>query len=159
MSATELDFLSPDPHPTDSDGVLLDVRSLDVAYGRASALKDVSFSVPSGAIVVLLGRTGAGKSTTLRAVTGLLAADPANITAGSIIFTGREIRRYPPHRIAKLGIGFVPERIKVFRSLTVEENFRATPEPPEARTAGKPSGCSTTCFLFWRNAGASSPGI
>src|SRR5262249_50738381 len=79
------------------------------------------------AIVVLLGRNGAGKTTTLRAVSGFLPIDAAKITDGEIRFQGRRIDGRQPHQIAKVGLAVVPEREKVFRTLTVEENFRMVP--------------------------------
>jgi branched-chain amino acid transport system ATP-binding protein len=110
---------------TDPKEALLDVSQLEVTYNNvAIAIQGVSMLVAPGAIVVLLGRNGAGKTTTLRAVSGFLSIDAAKITDGEIRFKGIRIDGRQPHQIAKLGVAVVPEREKVFRTLTVEENFR-----------------------------------
>jgi branched-chain amino acid transport system ATP-binding protein len=107
---------------------LLDISQLEVTYhGVAVAVQGVSISVTDNAIVVLLGRNGAGKTTTLRAATGFLPIDAAAITNGAIRFDGLRIDGRQPHEIARLGMALVPEREKVFRTLTVEENFRIVP--------------------------------
>jgi branched-chain amino acid transport system ATP-binding protein len=109
---------------------LLDVRQLEVTYNRvAIAIQGISMLVGPGAIVVLLGRNGAGKTTTLRAVSGFLPIDAAKITDGEIRFAGKRIDGRQPHQIAKLGAALIPEREKVFRTLTVEENLRMVPMP------------------------------
>jgi branched-chain amino acid transport system ATP-binding protein len=116
----------------DAKKALLDVSQLEVTYNSvAIAIQGVSMLVAPGAIVVLLGRNGAGKTTTLRAVTGFLPIDAAKITDGEIRFAGTRIDGWQPHQIAKLGLAVVPEREKVFRTLTVEENFRMVPMPRE----------------------------
>jgi branched-chain amino acid transport system ATP-binding protein len=79
------------------------------------------------AVVVLLGRNGAGKTTTLRAASGFLPIDAAKITDGVITLDGVRIDGKAPHQITKLGMALVPEREKIFRTLTVEENFRMVP--------------------------------
>jgi branched-chain amino acid transport system ATP-binding protein len=113
---------------TDPQKALLDVSQLEVTYNNVStAVQGVSMLVGPSSIVVLLGRNGAGKTTTLRAVTGFLPIDAAKITDGVIRFEGVRIDGKPPHAIAKLGLAVVPEREKVFRTLTVEENFRMVP--------------------------------
>jgi branched-chain amino acid transport system ATP-binding protein len=113
---------------TDPRKALLDVSQLEVTYNNvAIAIQGVSMLVAPGAIVVLLGRNGAGKTTTLRAVSGFLPIDAAKITDGEIRFEGKRIDGEQPHQIAHLGLAVVPEREKVFRTLTVEENFRMVP--------------------------------
>jgi branched-chain amino acid transport system ATP-binding protein len=97
---------------------LLEVKDLSVAYGEIEALRGVSFTVDEGAVVALLGSNGAGKSTTLRAISGLVA--PA---AGSILFDGKAIAGLSPRTIVKLGVAHVPEGRRVFPGLTVRENI------------------------------------
>ncbi len=97
---------------------LLEVRDLHVRYGAVAALAGISISVREGEIVTLIGANGAGKSTTLRAVSGLLR--PAS---GSILFAGEEIGGAPPHRIVARGIAHAPEGRGIFANLTVDENL------------------------------------
>ena len=97
---------------------MLKVDGLTVDYGRIRALKGISFEVPQGKIVTLIGANGAGKSTTLRAVSGLLR--PA---VGSIRFRGREIAGLEAHAIVGLGMSHVPEGRRIFPTLTVRENL------------------------------------
>jgi branched-chain amino acid transport system ATP-binding protein len=98
---------------------VLEVDDLHVSYGPMLALKGVSLRVPRGHIVTLIGANGAGKSTTLRAISGLLAP-----TAGRIAFEGQPIHGRPPHEILARGIGHVPEGRQIFPDLTVWENLR-----------------------------------
>ncbi len=98
---------------------MLEVSDLRVDYGRVPALHGVSFAVPEARIVTLLGANGAGKSTTLRAISGL-----ARPHAGTIVFRGRRIDGLPPHAIVSLGIAHVPEGRQIFPDLTVQENLR-----------------------------------
>ena len=97
---------------------LLEIRDLIVLYGEIEALRGVSISVDEGQVVTLLGANGAGKSTTLRAISGL--AKPA---AGEILFDGRSIAGLGPEAIVRLGISHVPEGRRVFPGLTVKENI------------------------------------
>jgi len=97
---------------------LLELRDVDASYGPFRALFGVSFSVPEGKVVALLGGNGAGKTTIARVVTGLIG-----VTAGEVRFDGREISGMAPWRIAPLGIVHAPEGRSVFSSLTVEENL------------------------------------
>ena len=97
---------------------LLDVRDLDVHYGGIHALKGVSFSVDEGQIVTLIGANGAGKTTALRAISGLLKP-----TRGSVTFAGRPITGLPPHTIVARGLAHVPEGRGIFANLTVDENL------------------------------------
>ncbi|MHB1891469.1 MAG: ABC transporter ATP-binding protein [Acidimicrobiales bacterium] len=98
---------------------VLEISDLSVSYGGVRALSGVSMSVPAGCVVALLGPNGAGKTTLLRAASGL-----ADIERGRIIFAGRDVTGWPPHRIARLGMVHVPEGRGIFPSLTVEENLR-----------------------------------
>ena len=98
---------------------MLRVEKLAVAYGSIKALHDVSLHVPEGSIVTLIGANGAGKSTTLRAISGLIKP-----TAGRISYAGVEIARLAPHLIVSRGLCHVPEGRMVFANLTVRENLK-----------------------------------
>jgi branched-chain amino acid transport system ATP-binding protein len=103
---------------------LLEVDRLQVVYQRAiTAVQGVSLKVEPQQIVALLGTNGAGKSTTLRAISGFLGLDDARVTEGAISFKGERIENRPPHDITRRGIVLVPERDKVFPNLTVAENL------------------------------------
>jgi branched-chain amino acid transport system ATP-binding protein len=97
---------------------LLEVRNLVVRYGEIEALRGVSFGVEEGKVVTLLGANGAGKSTSLRAISGL-----AKPTSGEIVFDGQTISGLGPEAIVRLGISHVPEGRRVFPGLTVKENI------------------------------------
>ena len=97
---------------------MLEVRGLEAGYGSATVLFDVSLDVADGEAVALLGRNGAGKSTTLKAIAGWLAP-----SRGDIRFDGRRIDGAPSYRIARAGLGFVPEGRRIFSGLTVEQNL------------------------------------
>ncbi|HYY31136.1 MAG TPA: ABC transporter ATP-binding protein [Chthoniobacterales bacterium] len=97
---------------------MLDIQELEVAYGSIIALHRISLSVPAGKIVTLVGSNGAGKSTTLRAISGLIRA-----RSGKIIFEGENITNLAPHRIVGKGITQVPEGRMIFSNLTVFENL------------------------------------
>jgi branched-chain amino acid transport system ATP-binding protein len=98
---------------------MLEIQELEVAYGSITALHRISLSVASGKIITLVGSNGAGKSTTLRAISGLIRA-----RYGKIIFEGEEITNRAPHRIVALGITQVPEGRMIFSNLTVLENLQ-----------------------------------
>jgi branched-chain amino acid transport system ATP-binding protein len=104
---------------------LLEVDQLDAWYGRAQVLFGVTLSVAAGEAVVLLGRNGAGKSTTLAAIMGLEAE-----RRGSITFGGVALHTLPPYRIARLGLGYVPEDRRIFAGLTVAANLSVGRLPP-----------------------------
>ena len=108
---------------------MLSVENLETFYGRSQALFGVSLEVGAGEAVGLLGRNGMGKTTTVRSLFGI--APPA---AGEIRFEGRSIRGLAPHRIARLGLGLVPEGRQVFPNLTVEENLVAAAANPGGRS-------------------------
>jgi branched-chain amino acid transport system ATP-binding protein len=109
--------------------LLLHVDKLNVFYGGVQALRDVSFTVGSGEIVSLIGANGAGKSTTLRAISGVVR--PAS---GSIVHNGKPIAGLAPHRIVRLGIAHVPEGRGVFADMTVRENLEMGAYTRESRT-------------------------
>jgi len=97
---------------------MLSVANLHAYYGRAHILQGVSLDADAGEVVALLGRNGAGKSTALKAIMGLVP--PAE---GEVSFAGQRIERLPPYRIARLGLGYVPEERRIFTELTVMENL------------------------------------
>jgi branched-chain amino acid transport system ATP-binding protein len=99
-------------------GALLELDGVHAAYGPSRVLHGVTLHADAGEAVSLLGRNGAGKSTTLKAIMGL-----AEVTAGTVRFEGRDITRLPSHAISRLGIGWVPEDRRIFADLTVEENL------------------------------------
>jgi branched-chain amino acid transport system ATP-binding protein len=106
---------------------LLRVEKLEVVYGRAiTAIQGVTFEANKGEIVAVLGTNGAGKSTTLRAISGFLGLDDARVTEGTILYKGSNLANRPPYQITKLGIVLVPEREKVFPNLSVTENLSAS---------------------------------
>ena len=107
----------------------LEVREVEVAYGRAQVLFGVSLDVPSGAVTCVMGRNGVGKTTLLNTLMGLLP-----LRAGSIAFEGHDLGRLPPHRRARLGIGYVPQGHQVFPHMTVAENLQVVQE-----RAGRPA--------------------
>lgn len=103
----------------------LEVANLEVAYSRVIvAVQGASLKVPENTIVALLGTNGAGKSTTVRAISGFLPVDDAQIKRGSIHFAGRSILGLPPQHVARLGVVLVPERRKIFETMTVADNLR-----------------------------------
>jgi len=106
---------------------MLSVRGLNAYYGRAHILADVALEVTTGEVVVLLGRNGAGKSTTLKSIIGLVR--PA---AGEIVFDGRRIDRLEAYAIAQAGLGYVPEDRRIFTELTVMENLEVGRQPVRA---------------------------
>jgi len=106
---------------------MLSVRGLHAYYGRAHILADVALEVTTGEVVVLLGRNGAGKSTTLKSIIGLVR--PA---AGEIVFDGRRIDRLEAYAIAQAGLGYVPEDRRIFTELTVMENLEVGRQPVRA---------------------------
>ena len=97
---------------------MLAVEGLSAHYGRAHILAEVALEVAAGEVMVLLGRNGAGKSTTLKAIMGLVRP-----SAGRVVFEGRDIAGMQPFEIARLGLGYVPEERRIFTELTVMENL------------------------------------
>jgi len=107
-----------------SEGPLLEIINLEVVYQRAiTAIQGVSLTVAPHSITALIGTNGAGKSTTLAAIAGFMRADDAQIPQGDIRFAGRSILGSRIYKISGLGIGHVPERDKIFRTMTVLENL------------------------------------
>jgi len=99
---------------------MLEVANLETSYGRSQVLFGVSFQIASSQVVSLLGRNGMGKTTTVRSIMGIVPS------SGKILFAGRELQRLPSYRIAKAGLGLVPEGRQIFPNLLVRENLVAT---------------------------------
>ncbi|MCF1370844.1 ABC transporter ATP-binding protein [Burkholderia cenocepacia] len=99
--------------------MMLDVKEVHACYGKSHVLQGISLNVNEGETVTLLGRNGAGKSTTLKTIAGVVAP-----TGGTVTFAGRPVAGQPVHRIAAGGLCFVPEHRGIFRLLSVEENLR-----------------------------------
>ncbi|ABK12820.1 ABC transporter ATP-binding protein [Burkholderia orbicola] len=99
--------------------MMLDVKEVHACYGKSHVLQGISLNVNEGETVTLLGRNGAGKSTTLKTIAGVVAP-----TGGTVTFEGRPVAGQPAHRIAAGGLCFVPEHRGIFRLLSVEENLR-----------------------------------
>jgi branched-chain amino acid transport system ATP-binding protein len=106
--------------------MMLEMAEIEAGYGEAQVLFGVGLAIAAGEVVTLLGRNGMGKTTTVRTMTGLLPA-----RRGSIRLDGRSIERHGPHRIARAGLGLVPEGRRIFGNLTVRENLTATARPGE----------------------------
>jgi len=98
--------------------LILEVNDLETHYGKIHALRGISFTVSKGQIVTLLGANGAGKSTTLRAISGLVKT-----SSGSIRYRGKDITNIPAHDIVKMGLIHVPEGRKIFKGMTISENL------------------------------------
>jgi len=108
---------------------MLEVRALGAAYGKAQVLFGLDFSARAGEVLALLGRNGAGKTTALKRIMGLLPPQ-----GGEIRFDGARIDALPPYRIARLGLGYVPEERRIFTDLSVRENLEVGRQPPRAGT-------------------------
>jgi branched-chain amino acid transport system ATP-binding protein len=124
---------------------MLLVKDLHAYYGRAHILHGVSLEASAGEVVALLGRNGAGKSTVMKTVMGLVP--PA---AGTITFGDRRIERLPPYRIARLGLGYVPEERRIFTDLTVMENLAVGRQPPRPAA---PAWTEDRLFALFPNLG------
>jgi branched-chain amino acid transport system ATP-binding protein len=124
---------------------MLRIRNLNAWYGRAHILFDLSLEVGRGEVVALMGRNGAGKSTTMKAVMGLL-----DRMDGGIEFMGRDIAGMDPYRIARLGLGFVPEERRIFTDLTVMENLEVGRQAPRD---GMPPWTPEKLFRLFPNLG------
>ncbi|MGC1466765.1 MAG: ABC transporter ATP-binding protein [Pseudolabrys sp.] len=124
-------------------GDMLKVEALSAWYGAARILYDLSFEVGRGEVVALMGRNGAGKSTTMKAIMGLIGQ-----RTGAVHFNGRDISRLKPFEIARLGLGFTPEDRRIFVDLTVLENLDIGRQPPRQFADGRPAPSWTTEKLF-----------
>jgi branched-chain amino acid transport system ATP-binding protein len=121
----------------------LSVASLNSYYGPAHILFDVGLEVGAGEVVALLGRNGAGKSTTFRSIVGLVAR-----REGQIIFEGTDVSKYPTHAIVRGGLGYVPEERRIFTDLTVEENLEVGRQPARP---GAPQWSKDKLFTLFPN--------
>ena len=124
---------------------MLEIRGLNAAYGQAHILFDVALQANAGEVVVLLGRNGAGKSTTLKATMGLVRA-----LSGEILFQGVRIDPLQPFQIARLGLGYVPEDRRIFADLSVTENLEVGRQD---KRDGAPSWTPERLFELFPNLG------
>jgi len=124
---------------------MLSIAGLNTYYGRAHILADLALEARRGEVVVLLGRNGAGKTTTMKSVIGLVPAQ-----SGSIGFDGTRIERLSSHRIAQLGLGYVPEERRIFTELTVMENLEVGRQKPRD---GVPTWTPERLFELFPNLG------
>ncbi len=108
---------------------MLEIKGINSFYGKAHVLNDLSFEVERGQVVALLGRNGAGKTTTMKSVMQLVVPQ-----SGSVTFQGTDITRMAPHKVAKMGLGYVPEERRIFTDLTVMENLEVGRQPPRDGT-------------------------
>ena len=122
---------------------MLTLTDLHSYYGRAHILQGVSFDLPAGEVMVLLGRNGVGKSTTMKSLIGIVR--PAR---GRIDFAGTDIAGWDPHRIARAGLGYVPEERRIFTDLTVQQNLEVGRQP--ARDA-RPAWTEQRLFALFPN--------
>lgn len=122
---------------------LLEATGLNAWYGAAQILYDVGLHVGRGEVVALMGRNGAGKSTTLKALMGMLAK-----RQGRISFLGHDVSKAEPHEVARLGLGYVPEDRRVFADLSVLENLEVGKQPARAWADGSAAPLWTTEKLF-----------
>ena len=127
---------------------MLQVENLNAWYGAARILYDLSFEVGRGEVVALMGRNGAGKSTTLKSLMGLI-----DERRGTIRFEGRDISRLKPFEIARQGLGYTPEDRRIFADLTVMENLDIGRQPPRrfADGAATPSWTPEKLFALFPN--------
>ena len=117
---------------------MLELNNINSFYGKAHVLKDLSLTVKRSQIVALLGRNGAGKSTTMKSIMQLVVP-----RSGHVTFLGQDITAMPPHRVAKMGLGYVPEDRRIFTDLTVLENLAVGQQPPREGAV-----CWTLDMLF-----------
>jgi branched-chain amino acid transport system ATP-binding protein len=125
---------------------MLEVQSLEAWYGQAQVLFRVSLGVGAGECVALVGRNGAGKSTTMKAIMGLMTR-----RRGRVVFRGADIAQLPPYRIGRLGLGWVPEDRRVFTDLTVRENLAVARQPPRD---GAPTWTEDKLYALFPNLAA-----
>jgi branched-chain amino acid transport system ATP-binding protein len=123
----------------------LSVQNLNSHYGPAHILFDVALDVGEGEVVALLGRNGAGKSTTFRSIVGLVEQ-----RSGAIVFEGKDVSTRPTHEIVRAGLGYVPEERRIFTELTVEENLEVGRQP---KRANAPHWTREKLFALFPNLG------
>lgn len=122
---------------------MLEVRNIKTFYGKSQALFGISIAVGEGEVVTMLGRNGMGKSTTIRSIMGIAPA-----RKGTILFEDRQIQKLPSYKIARLGIGLVPEGRQIFPNLTVRENIFVT--AANHRKSETPYGLDDILTIFPR---------
>ncbi|MEM6942822.1 MAG: ABC transporter ATP-binding protein [Pseudomonadota bacterium] len=122
---------------------MLELRDIDAFYGKAKILSGVTLEVGPGEVLALLGRNGAGKTTTLRSAMQLLRP-----RAGNVRFTGDDITGWPAHRVARAGLGYVPEERRIFTDLTVRENLEVGRQP---QREGAPFWTEERLFALFPN--------
>jgi branched-chain amino acid transport system ATP-binding protein len=122
---------------------LLEAHGISAWYGAAQILFDVELQVGRGEVVALMGRNGAGKSTTLKALMGMLAK-----RRGTLQFMGRDISKAQPHEVSRLGLGYVPEDRRIFTDLTVLDNLEVGRQPPRRWADGTAAPVWTRERLF-----------
>ncbi len=127
----------------DDADLLLDAKGLAAWYGAAQILFGVALQVRRGEVVALMGRNGAGKSTTLKCLMGMIAR-----RRGSVRFMGHDISRAAPHAIARRGLGYVPEDRRIFSDLTVAENLDVGRQPPRRWPDGSAAPAWTPAALY-----------
>jgi len=125
---------------------MLDVQSLEAWYGQAQVLFSVSLGVGAGECVALVGRNGAGKSTTMKAIMGLMAR-----RRGRVVFRGADISTLPPYRVGRLGLGWVPEDRRIFTDLSVRENLAVARQAPRN---GAPTWTEDKLYALFPNLAA-----
>ena len=125
---------------------MLDVRSLEAWYGQAQVLYGISLGVDAGECVALVGRNGAGKSTTMKAIMGLMAR-----RSGRVVFRGTDISALAPYRIGRLGLGWVPEDRRIFTDLSVRENLAVARQGPRE---GAPTWTEDKLYALFPNLAA-----
>jgi len=104
---------------------MIEVSNIESYYGKAQILNGLSFSISEGEVVAILGRNGAGKTTTLKSVMQLVRPN-----TGSVKFNATELIGLPPYKVAKMGLGYVPEERRIFTALTILENLEVGKQPP-----------------------------
>lgn len=122
---------------------MLDIEAINSFYGKAHILNDLSFSVRQGEVVALLGRNGAGKTTTMKSIMQLVRP-----RSGRICFSGKDICGQPAYKVARQGLGYVPEERRIFTDLTILENLEVGRQPPRA---GAPHWSAETLFELFPN--------
>ena len=125
---------------------LLQVQHLHAGYGQAQVLEDIDLALPEGQVTALLGRNGAGKSTLIKSMIGLVRP-----RSGVGQFAGHDVAGWEPYRIARLGLGYVPEERRIFTDLTVRENLEIGRQPARA---GRPAWTPARLFALFPNLGA-----
>ena len=126
--------MSPEHTPSGQHTPLLDVRQLNAWYGAAQVLFDINLHVQAGEVVALIGRNGAGKSSLLKAIMGLMPR-----RSGKVVFQGQDVSQAAPHQAARAGLGYVPEDRRIFTDLSVLENLRLGQQAPRRFASGQPA--------------------